>query len=164
MYHFGFGLNKSLFAVILISDCIYITICLLLGITSNRNILYGLIVIVAVLKFPFFTICYKHVTKILIIGAFFSVIISFTFQCYIWMQMFPRLVPGFDILKILTFFITIAILICAPFTIIANLIMLLNIYILNRMVKWGMDLPVSAIDGSFKNKIDRWAEMLVPGL
>lgn len=78
--------------------------------------------------------------------------------------MFPRLVPGFDILKILTFFITIAILICAPFTIIANLIMLLNIYILNRMVKWGMDLPVSAIDGSFKNKIDRWAEMLVPGL
>lgn len=54
-------------------------------------------------------------------------------------------------------------LISLPFTFIAKILMLLNLFILNRLVKWGMDLPVSALDGSFKNRLDKWADM-IPGL
>lgn len=58
----------------------------------------------------------------------------------------------------------IVVILLSPITFICKLIMFINLCIMNKFVKWGMDIPVSALDGSFKNKLDNLADRYLPGL
>lgn len=165
MFSFGFSINKTLFIIALIADIIYLLISYFMTVLKDRKIiLMILMIIIAILKYPFYTVSYKYISKKLLFFALVSVILSHFYELFIGISMFYKMIDGSLLKQLYFFFVPITVLICLPFFFITKIIFIINLFLLNKLVKGDMVISVSTIDGSYKKKIDKWADILVPGL
>lgn len=155
MFLIGFGFNKTLFLVILASDILLLIAAIIMKIMPL--IVYVIIAIALLsLKYIHFRMSYKVVNKRYIIMTTIAIFLSIGFEVYVCIQTiwlvvimaYLRAIPGFVVSAV------------APLTVSCKVIMLINLYMMNRFVKWGMEIPVTDLDGAFRNKVDRWAAYL----
>lgn len=159
MFFIGFGFNKILFIILFISDLAYITTTYFLHIFEWYWLIPPFLLILF-FKYFHFMISYKRVNKRFLIASFISVILSMVLEVLVCIYLFKLFMSG-NIMKCIP---GIVVILLSPITFICKLIMFINLCIMNKFVKWGMDIPVSALDGSFKNKLDNLADRYLPGL
>lgn len=154
MFLVGFGFNKILFLIILASDISLIVACYF---TDTLSIwLLGLLVVVMIFfKYQHWRMSYSIISKRIIILTFVSVIISILFEVWMNLNTFRLCMMFRYISAIPGIIIGILSIIMLPI----KAIMIANLYLMNKVVKWGMEIPVDMFDGTF-NKIDKMAEYI----
>lgn len=96
------------------------------------------------------------VNKRYIIFTIIAVIISMLLEIYICLRT-VGFFSSFNPLKLVP-----GLVVCflVPASMCCKIIMLINLYMMNRFVKWGMEIPVKDLDGAFRSRLDKMAAYL----